>query len=308
MRLEDPQSLRLFIAVCETGSIATAAAREAISPSALSKRISDLEESLGTALLHRGQRGVRPTAAGEALIIHARSILDGLQRMRYEVGEYGDGVRGHVRVLAVSTSIVEFLTEDLTSFLAAYPHVRVSLDERVTEDVVQGIESGMADIGICRKVAVAGIDVYPGGADRYAVVVSGHHPLASRTSVRFEETLAYEHVGLPQNAAMRVIEDRVASELAREVRMRFFVSSFDAALCVVSSGLALSILPVEAIERFRSIYNLRILALTEPWATQEFIVCAREAALLSPAARQLLNHLVACRAGSPSSGKGSATK
>lgn len=299
MRLEDPHSLRFFIAVCETGSIANAAAREAISPSALSKRISDLEESLGTMLLHRGQRGVRPTAAGEALIAHARSILDSLQRMRYEVGEYGDGVRGHVRVLAVTTSIVEFLTDDLTSFLAAHPHVRISLEERVTEDVVHGIESGTADIGVCRSAANTALDCFSGGADRYAVVVAAGHPLASRSSVSFEDTLAYEHVGLPQNGSLRAIEDRMAGQLAQEMRMRFFVSTFDAALRVVSSGMALSILPVEAVERFRSTYNLRIVDLTEPWAVQTFMVCAREAALLSPAARRLLEHLVKCRAEAP---------
>ena len=67
MRL-DPVSLRLFIAVIELGSLAAAAEREHIAAAAISRRMADLEQHLGTPLLRRHARGIEPTAAGLALL------------------------------------------------------------------------------------------------------------------------------------------------------------------------------------------------------------------------------------------------
>src|SRR5512140_135073 len=94
----DLTSLQLFVAVCELGSIGKAAEREFIAASAVSKRLSDLEATLDTALLYRHTRGVDLTPAGESLLHHARSVLFSLEKMQGELSEYAEGVRGHVRV------------------------------------------------------------------------------------------------------------------------------------------------------------------------------------------------------------------
>ena len=75
VRRVDLTSLQLFVAVCELGSIGRAAEREFIAASAISKRLSDLEATLGTPLLYRHARGVDLTPAGESLLHHARSVL-----------------------------------------------------------------------------------------------------------------------------------------------------------------------------------------------------------------------------------------
>jgi len=295
---EDPNSLRLFVAVCETGSIAKAADREAISPSALSKRISDLEASFDTILLNRLQRGVTPTAAGEALLTHARHVLQSLSRMHSEVSEYGGGVRGHIRVCAIATSIAEFLPDDLAAFLRTNAQVRISLEEKVTAEVMRGVESGVADIGICRDFApTPGLDVQPFGSDRFVIVVNAGHPLAMRASLRLEETMDFEHVGLSMNASLRTMLNRVADGLARELRVRLYVSSFDAALRIIHSGLTIGILPVEAVQRLAPIYNVRMIPLAEDWATQNFVICTQPSGIASPAARRLLDHLLASARG-----------
>jgi DNA-binding transcriptional LysR family regulator len=112
----DLTSLQLFVAVCELGSIGRAAEREFIAASAISKRLSDLEATLGTPLLYRHARGVDLTPAGESLLHHARSVLYSLEKMQGELSEYADGVRGHVRVHANISAIVQFLPEDLGAF------------------------------------------------------------------------------------------------------------------------------------------------------------------------------------------------
>ena len=84
----DLTSLQLFVAVCELGSIGRAAEREFIAASAVSKRLSDLEAAVDTALLYRHSRGVTLTPAGESLLHHARTVLFGLERMQGELSEY----------------------------------------------------------------------------------------------------------------------------------------------------------------------------------------------------------------------------
>ena len=112
----DLTSLQLFVAVCELGSIGRAAEREFIAASAVSKRLSDLETAVDTALLYRHSRGVTLTPAGESLLHHARTVLFGLERMQGELSEYADGVRGHVRMHANISAIFQFLPEDLGAF------------------------------------------------------------------------------------------------------------------------------------------------------------------------------------------------
>ena len=116
----DLTSLQLFVAVCEAGSIGRAAEREFIAASAISKRLADLESALDTALLYRHARGVDLTPAGQSLLHHARNVLYGLEKMQGELSEYADGVRGHVRVHASISAVVQFLPEDLGACAAEH--------------------------------------------------------------------------------------------------------------------------------------------------------------------------------------------
>ena len=61
---------------------------------AASTRIRNMEATLGTPLLHRERQGVQPTEAGRTLLHHARVLLQQAERMRGDLAEYADGMRG----------------------------------------------------------------------------------------------------------------------------------------------------------------------------------------------------------------------
>ncbi|HEY0200098.1 MAG TPA: LysR family transcriptional regulator, partial [Burkholderiaceae bacterium] len=144
----DLTSLQLFVAVCELGSIGRAAEREFIAASAVSKRLAELEVAVDTPLLYRHSRGVTLTPAGESLLHHARTLLFGLEKMQGELSEYADGVRGHVRIHANISAIVEFLPEDLGAFARQHPQVKIDLEEHLSPDVLAAVHEGAADLGI----------------------------------------------------------------------------------------------------------------------------------------------------------------
>lgn len=289
----DPTSLRLFVAICEEGSIARASEREGMAAAAVSRRIADMEQALGTALLSRRARGVKPTTAGEILLRHARHLMHSVEVLQADLSEVSTGVRGIVRVMANVSSIVEFVPDDIASFLQLNKKISVVLEERVSTEIVRGIADGIADIGICRDfVGGTEVQMLPFRSDHFAVAVHTTHPLANASTLSFADTLDYEQIGLSVNAALNSLMKRVATEHARQLRYRANVSTFDAACRLIQFNLGLAVLPMEAIAKYCQLYDLRAIPLSDEWATRQFVICVEHVERLSVAARRFFDHLM----------------
>ncbi len=296
MRDLDLKTLRLFVAVCDCQNMARAAAQQHIEASAISKRIAQLEADLGAPLLERSRRGVRPTAAGLAVLEHARSVLFTLDRLVNDAGSFSRGVQGHVRLVASASAIAESLLDDIASFMRepVNRNIQIDVDERVSRELVQQLREGMASVGVCwNSVDLQGLEHRAYRNDRLALAVHPEHPLAARKSLRFEATLDFEHVGLPASSAVHALLQRAAARSGRSVVYRAIVSNFDAAFRVVAANLAISIVPVEVGGRYASLPGVKLIPLTEAWAVRQFIVCFRDHETLQPAARRIVDHLVA---------------
>jgi DNA-binding transcriptional LysR family regulator len=288
----DPVSLRLFIAVCEERNIARAAEREAIVPSAISKRITAIEQAIGAPLIKRGRRGIEPTAAGQALLRHAREILATMERLHVELSEFATGVRGSVRVFASISVLSEFLPEDVGSFLAQHPSVRVSLEERVSPDIVRGVRDGAADFGVCWDASdLTGLHLVGYRTDTLCAVLPASHPLAKRRKVSFEETIEYPQVDVQPGSIMQAMLARYAAMAGKALNHRIQVSTFDAACRSVAAKLGIAIIPREGAQAHADAFGLRLRPLTDTWARRRFVICMRARESLSPAARGLVDHL-----------------
>lgn len=294
MRHFDPVSLRLFVAVCEEKSISLAAERESLAPSAVSKRIAALEEQIGTPLMDRGRHGFELTEAGRALLPAARDLLQSMSRLQVDMSEFAHGVRGHVRVAATMSAIAEYLPDDIAAFIGRYDTVRVSLDERLSPDVIRGVEEGRADIGVCwDAVGTRGLQCVPYRADHMVVVAHRDHPLASRKQLSFAETFPYEHVAIQQGSIVQLMQQQRAAVEGEAIKYRVLVTTFDAACRIVSANLALAIVPREASRPLVKAFGLRAIRLTDDWAYRQFVVCTRDRASLSVPARLLMESLAA---------------
>ncbi|MFC6280686.1 MULTISPECIES: LysR family transcriptional regulator [Polaromonas] len=295
MRDLDMTTLRLFAAVCETRSIARAAEQANIVGSAISKRLAQLEDTVGTPLLVRRRRGVEPTPAGESLLEHARTMLASAEDIERDMAAYALGVRGQVRILATASVMAESLADDVAAFLKVPAHhdIQISMEERVSPDVIRGIKEGVASVGICWDAAdLTGLQSRSYRTDHLAIVAHPSHPLAVHETLRFEQTLDYEHVSLPVHSAVQVMLQRAAALLGKVVNHRVIVSNFEAALRVVRANLAISVVPAEVAEAYARTYGLRVLPLAEPWASRRFAICFRNEEGLSAAAQMLVSHLV----------------
>ncbi|AVO48320.1 LysR family transcriptional regulator [Melaminivora suipulveris] len=290
----DLTSLQLFVAVCESGSIGRAAQQEFIAPSAISKRLSDLEAAVGTPLLYRHSRGVTLTPAGESLLHHARNLLFGLERMHGELSEYAGGVRGHVRVHANISAIVQFLPEDLGAFARTHGQIKIDLHERLSPEVLQAVQEGAADLGLCQAPA-AGVDAAlqsrPYRSDELVLVVPQGHALQARAAIKFDEVLDCDIVGLHAGSSISLAMRAAAAQAGRPLRQRIQVTGLDAMCRMIDNGLGVGLLPGRAFALMQGLGRLAAVPLDEPWARRELVLVARDFAALPMTARLLAEHL-----------------
>ena len=288
----DPTSLALFVAVVEEGTIAAAARREHIAAAAVSTRISELEEALGARLLSRTNKGVFPTAAGHALLGLSRGVLHSLDELALEIGEYSTGLRGHVRVFANISAIAQWLPNEIHSFLAAHPAVRILLEETISASITRAVADNAADVGIFTPGPYGGdLETFPYHHDRLVLIVPRRHPLARRRSVAFADTLAYDFVGLHTGSAINLQLFKAASERDGTLRLRIQVTSYDALCRMVGAGLGIGILPAAVAGPFEGALGLKVMRLDEPWARRELRIGVRSFATLPVAAQRFVEHL-----------------
>ena len=296
MKNVDLKTLQLLVAVCDHGNIKRAAEQEHIEPSAISKRIAQLEEALGTPLLVRERRGVTPTPAGLTVLEHARTMMFTMDRLENDVASFSAGAKGHVLMLASASAIAESLLDDVAAFMRepAHRNIKVDIEERYSRDLVRELRAGVGSVGVCWASAdLQGLKHRPYRSDQLAVAVHADHPLAARKTLRFDQTLDHEHVGLPPSAAVHAMLHRAAARVGRTVAYRVIVSNFDAAFRVVAANLALSVVPEEVGSSYARLHGIKVIPLTDAWARRRFSVCFRDFDSLQPAAQKMVGHLEA---------------
>ncbi|MDD2547248.1 MAG: LysR substrate-binding domain-containing protein [Burkholderiaceae bacterium] len=294
----DLTSLQLFVAVCELGSIGRAAEREFIAASAVSKRLSDLETTVETTLLNRHSRGVTLTPAGESLLHHARAVLFGLERMQGELREYADGVRGHVRMHANISAIVQFLPEDLGAFARQHSQIKIDLQEHLSTDVLQAVQEGAADLGVCHTGQGAGwLQSRPYRQDHLRLVVPLGHALSALDAIDFEDVLDWDIVGLHAHSSIGLAMRAAATAAARPLRLRIQVTGLDAMCRMIDNGLGVGLVPDRAFALMQGVGQLTAIPLRDAWARRELRLVARDFEALPMAARLLVEHLGAAAPG-----------
>jgi DNA-binding transcriptional LysR family regulator len=274
----DLTSLRLFVAVAECGSLTRAAERQHLAVSAISKRIAELEAQAGTALLVRYPRGVGLTPAGQSVLQHARQLLQVMQHLDEELGEYAGGAKGHVRLHAIASVLTQFLPEEVESFLTRYPGVNVSLEERTGKAIVRAVAEGAADVGIVAGgTGLQGLVGMAYRVDRLMLGVPPGHPLSRRRAVRFAEALDHPFVGPHADSSLSELMAQGARACGKPLRQRIQVSSFDAMCRLVETRLGISLLPAGVLMRHAAAGRLRLVALKEDWAERELRIVVRSA-------------------------------
>lgn len=284
--------LRLFIHIAEASNLTQGAKKACLSPPAASMRIKALETQLGTHLLYRDRRGVELTEAGTRLLQHARLILRQVGYLKTEFTAYGTDSEGHIRIFANTTAVTEFLPEILAGFLVQRPGVTIDLQERLTRDIVRGVQEGSTDLGVVAgPITANNLQVLPFSIDRLVLVVPKNHVLNQGTSIKLVDTLPYEHVCLHEGSTLQEFMQEQAQKLGEKLTWRIQLSSFEAICRMVEAGVGVGVVPESAAKRHSKTMNLSIVQFDEPWALRERSILVREIDALPGCVRALINLL-----------------
>jgi DNA-binding transcriptional LysR family regulator len=284
--------LQLFAAVAEAGNLTRGAKRLHIATAAASTRIKHLEQSLGVLLFDRERTGVRLTPAGETALRHARRLLAESDRLRDDLSGYGRGLKGLVRVAAISIGATEHLPRVLSGFLRAHPDVNVEIAELISEDVIRAVRELAADIGIIAgALDTHELQVFPYVDERLVVLAPVDHPLARRKRVSFEEAIDHDFVGFNEASTLNPFLLRRSADIGKSFRKRALLRGPYEVSRMVEAGVGISIMEESAARRYAATARVRTVPLSDDWALREMKVCVRDLAALPPFARELVGHL-----------------
>ena len=290
----DLLDLRLFVYVAEESNLRKGAERACISLAAASTRIKQLEDNIGAKLFYRKPQGVELNPAGEALLHHARMVLQQVEHLKVDLREYASGIKGHVRILANTTSISSALPAALASFLARHPDVSIDLHERLSHEIVIAINEAHADIGlVAGNVDTEGLEVRDFVGDELVVVVPQGHRLAQGKDGRtnFVDTLDEHHISLAEGSALASFLPPLARAIGRQLTFRIQVSSFESICLLVEAGVGIGIIPRSSAMRHARTMKLKIVPLSDDWARRETKIVNRAHAPLPKLAEELVRHL-----------------
>lgn len=259
----DLRQLEYLVAVVDEGGFTRAAERLHVSQSGVSAQVRQLERELGLVLLHRTSRRVELTAAGAAVLPHARAALSAAAGLRQAADDLSGLVTGHVAVGMVTGCTLPGLFEALGAFTRAHPGVRLTLSEGASDDMIRSVRSGALDLAV---VGTSGAPV-PGTdgvviVDEPVVLATAlGGPLPEAGPVRLGDLVGIPLVGLPRGAGVRRAFDAACEEVGADLVFRLEASSPEAVAEMAAQGLAVAVLS-ESMVQARP--DLRVLPLEPP--------------------------------------------
>ena len=240
--------LYIFYMVARLQSFSKAAQELSISQPAVSIQVRELENSLGTSLLHRMRRELRLTETGEAVLSYTQRIFALADEMHSVVRDI-QGLHSGRLTIGSSTTPGEYILPWLIGkFRQQHSGIQVSLTIANTQGVIDQIYAHELDIGMAGSpVNVKGLASFPYVLDRIVVIAAPNHPLAQQDGVTIRDLRKYDFIMREPGSATRKTAEGLLSARRVEPRVTMELGSNEAIKRAVAAGLGLGVLSEFAI-------------------------------------------------------------
>jgi len=252
--------LAAAVAVARERSFSRAARSLGRTQSAVSQAVARLERELGERLFARDGRITEPTAAGRALLDHARRILDEMEAARSSLRALGALEQGSLVVGSSDTLAYYVLPPVLGAFRARHPGIELRLDNRPSPATAARVAAREVDVGVVslplppdlqtsgRRVGER-IRVEPLAPQREVVICPPGHPLAGRRRAALSALTPYPLVLLDPTTGSRAFLDAEMARAGVRPRVAMEMSSVEVVKRLVELGLGISLVPELAVRR-----------------------------------------------------------
>jgi len=243
------ETLRIFLDLVETCSFSEAAARNALTQSAVSQRIRKLEEELGHRLVER-TRHIEPTEAGRLFYTACKDMIVRYEAATAQLDALRGTTAGELRVGTIPTVGLHVLPPYIKAFLKRCPAVHLDLEYHNSQKIYEGLLNFSLDLGI-----VAFPRKHPQIVskhfryDEMVVITPPDHPLTQSgkihvTRIRGEPFIAFDHM-LPSRKRI----DSLLKQAKVEVRITNRFDNVETVKRAVEVGAGISIVPRNTVER-----------------------------------------------------------
>jgi DNA-binding transcriptional LysR family regulator len=278
------RQLEYLVAVVDDGGFTRAAERLHVAQPGVSAQIRRLEAELGQELLERSSRGVRPTAAGAAVLPYARAALEAVAGVRLAIDEVSGLLRGRVAVGTVTSYGELPVPQLLAEFHRRHPAVEITLGEDTSDHLLADVRDGRLDLAVA-----ASADPLPDGVGALTLIdaelvaaVAADDPWAGRPAVTVSTLVGRELVCLPRGTGIRSALEAASNGAAH---VAYEASDPRVVADLAEQGLGVAVLPRGLAEARAGLHTLR---LTRPTPRARLLLAWRTGGPVSPAARALV--------------------
>jgi DNA-binding transcriptional LysR family regulator len=258
MRGLNLDQLRAFAAVVELKSFSGAAVRLGVTQPAVSQKLRQLEQRFGVKLIERLGRNAAPTAAGAALLTHARVIEAALAAAADAMASHARGTVGRVRLGTGATACIYLLPAALRELRRRFPALEIVVSTGNTADMLRAVEENSLDLALVTLPAAGRmLDVRPVLDDEFVLV-------APRVMALPREITAAALARLPlvqyePGANTRRIVDEWALRAGVPLKPIMELGSVEAMKELTGAGLGCSVLPRMALRGRQQAFVVRSL-------------------------------------------------
>ncbi|WP_129669537.1 LysR family transcriptional regulator [Phytoactinopolyspora endophytica] len=246
----DDRTLRYYRTVYATGSIRAAARQLGMAPSAVSRKIAELERRLDTALLERSARGIRPTQAGDLLARFADDRAHLEELLHEELEQLAGLRRGRVRIAAGEGFIDDLVTHGLNGFLQDYPGISAELTVGGTDEICDLLRNDDVDLGLVLHARPHhDLTVVAQAPQPLYLICRPDHPLAGQPRVAPGDLDGQPATVLPPRFGIRTLTDQLERMHGVSLDVRLVSGSIQAMADFVLAGAGITLLPRFAVGR-----------------------------------------------------------
>jgi DNA-binding transcriptional LysR family regulator len=206
------RALECLVAIVEQGSLTKAAAGLHLSQPALSHQIAAIERELGTPVIERLPRGIRPTAAGLAAAAEARIALAAAERAVLAGRRVAAGAGGRIRIACAETMTAWVLVPVLRDWRRRFPDVELDLKEYTSADrMLEVLVAGETDIAVGPRPTRTDEHTEVLGSEEIVVVASPEHRFSALNTVPLAEVSSEALVHYDRDNGFGQWVDRLAA-------------------------------------------------------------------------------------------------
>jgi DNA-binding transcriptional LysR family regulator len=292
----DTLGLQAFIAIAELGGFGRAAEALHITQTGLTRRLQNLEASLGVHLVERTTRTLALTPIGRDFLPQARRLVSELSAALTEIRESGKARRGEITIACVPTVGVQYLPRIIQRYSARHPGSRIRILDHASFRVAEAVLRREAEFGITLMGSHDPVLVsVPLMKDRFVLVCRGDHALAKKQRLAWRELQAYPLIYSGLESGNRQLLDAALGTRDLHLKALYEVQRSSTAVGLVAAGVGVAVVPELAMQK-GAYPDLRVIPLVDPVVSRSLVLLTRKNAYLTPAA-QALYDLIRSREG-----------